>query len=99
MPIQRIIIDVAMLDGAEYPGLTVITADRMKLAETARRHKWGGLGDETDGDRSITFLAYCAMTRLGHFTGTWAEFIDRCETVTAPEVAEVDPTRTNTPAG
>ena len=97
MAIQRIIIDVAMLDGNEYPGLVVTTADRMKLAGVARRQKWGTLQD--DPDRSLTFLAYAAMHRLGHFAGSFDDFVNASETVSAPEVAEVDPTQTSTPAG
>lgn len=95
--IQRIIVDVAMLDGTEYPGIKIVTADRMKLAETARRQKWGSM--EEDGDRSVIFLAYCAMCRLGHFTGSFNDFVNANEVVAAPEVEDVDPTQTSTPAG
>lgn len=96
MAIQRIRVDVAMLDGTEYNNLVVVTADRMRLAATARRHQWGTLQD--DPDRSVTFLAWCAMARLGHFTGTWDDFVLASETVTSPDVDdEVDPTRQATP--
>lgn len=97
MAIQRIIIDVAMLDGAEHTGVVVTTADRMQLAATARRHKWGTLQD--DPDRSLTFLAWCALRRLGHFTGSWDDFVNQSETVTAPDTEDVDPTRPVIPAG
>lgn len=98
MAIQRIILDVAMLDGTEYPDLVITTGDRMRLADTARRHKWGGLSDESDADRSSTFLAYCAMSRLGHFSGTWDDFITNSETVAAQgDPVVVDPTKTATP--
>lgn len=97
MAIQRIILDVAMLDGTEYEGIVVTTGDRMRLADTARRQKWGGLGDERDADRSTTFLAYCAMSRLGHFSGTWQDFIDQSETVSGQDGGPVDPTQTTTP--
>lgn len=96
MAIQRIIIDVAMLDGTEHSGVVVTTADRMKLAGVARRQKWGTMQD--DPDRSITFLAYAALCRLGQFSGSFDDFVNASETVTAPEVADVDPTLTNTPA-
>lgn len=96
MAIQRIILDVAMLDGTEREGIVVTTADRMKLANTARRQKWGGLGDEQDADRSTTFLAYAAMSRLGHFQGSWEEFIDASETISSSDGGEVDPTKTAT---
>lgn len=98
MAIQRIVVDVAMLDGTEHNAITVTTSDRMKLANTARRHKWGTLQD--DPDRSITFLAYAALSRLGLFSGSWDDFVNASETVTAPDEAEtVDPTATTTPVG
>lgn len=96
MAIQRIIIDVAMIDGTEHTGVVVTTADRMKLAATARRHKWGTLQD--DPDRSITFLAWAALTRRGVFSGTWDDFVNQSETVTSPEAEDVPPTVTATPA-
>lgn len=96
MAIQRIILDVAMLDGTEHEGLVVTTADRMKLANVARRYNWGGLGDQNDADRSTTFLGYAAMSRLGHFQGSWDEFVDASETVSSHDGGEVDPTVTAT---
>jgi len=96
MAIQRIIVDVAMLDGTEHTGVVITTADRMKLASTARRHKWGSMTD--DPDRSITFLAWCALERLGLFSGTWDDFVAQSETVTSPDAVDVDPTPTATPA-
>lgn len=92
MAIQQIIADIKMIDGTEHTGVVIVTADRMKLAETARRHKWGTLQD--DPDRSITFLAWHALVRRGQFTGTFADFVDQSETVTAPEAVDVDPTKT-----
>lgn len=94
MAIQRIIADVRMLDGTEHEGVVITTADRMKLAETARRHKWGTLQD--DSDRSITFLAWHALVRLGKFAGNFDQFVQQSETVTAPEAQDVDPTQTAT---
>ena len=93
--IQRILVDVLMLDGTEHRGLATTTADRMKLADTARRQKWGTLQD--DPDRSLTFLAYAAMCRAGHFTGSWNDFINACEVVAGTDTEDVDPTLTATP--
>ena len=91
--IPRIKLDILMLDGTEHRGVTVVLADRMRLAEHARRNEWGTL--ETDPDRSIAFLAWAASTRSGLFTGTFSTYINDVETVTAPEeLAEpVDPTQ------
>lgn len=95
MAIQRILVDVAMLDGTEHHDIVVTTADRMKLAATARRHKWGTLQDDTD--RSITFLAWAALNRNGLYANTFDAFVNESETVTAPEEPEtVDPTTTAT---
>ena len=63
MAIQRIRLDVAMLDGTEYEDLVVTTRDRMFLGAHAARQKWGNLAE--DSDRSLTFLAWQAMKRLG----------------------------------
>ena len=97
MAIQRIILDVAMLDGREHLGIVVTTADRMRLAHTARVRKWGDM--QTDADRSITFLAWSVLERRGDFPGTFEDFVAQSETVSAPDkVDEVDPTQTATPA-
>lgn len=95
--IQRIILDVAMLDGTEHTDVAVVVADRMKLSEVARRHKWGGL--DTDPDRGMTFLAYAALSRRGLFSGTFDDFVNAAEVVAPQEDAvDVDPTVTAIPA-
>ncbi len=96
MAIQRIRLDIAMLDGTEHPDVVVTTADRMRLAGHARARNWGDMA--TDADRSITFLAWSALSRLALFTGTFEDFVQQSETITAPEEAEnVDPTEATTP--
>lgn len=97
MAIQRIIIDARMLDGTEHTGVIVTTADRMKLAATARRHKWGTLQD--DPDRSITFLAWAALSRNGLYPRDFDTFVNESETITAPDVVDVDPTTPTTLTG
>lgn len=95
--LQRIVVDVRMLDGNEHSGVVVTTADRMKLAAVARRHKWGTLQD--DPDRSITFLAWSALHRLGHYALDFDSFVNDSETVGAPDVEAVDPTMPTTHVG
>lgn len=86
-----------MLDGTAHEGIVIVTADRMKLASVARQHKWGTISE--DPDRSITFLAWHALFRLGRFPGNFDQFVQESETVTAPEdVTPVDPTATTSRA-
>lgn len=95
MALHQIVLDVRMLDGNEYSDLKVVSADRMKLAAHARASKWGSLED--DPDRSAHYLAWCALCRLGHFTGSFAAFIELAENVMGQEAAHVvDPTQTAT---
>lgn len=96
MAIQRIRLDVAMLDGTEYEDLVVTTRDRMFLGAHAARQKWGNLAE--DSDRSLTFLAWQAMKRLGHFDGNFEQFVDQSETVSGKDISTVDPTSTETSA-
>ena len=96
MAIQRIKLDVAMHDGREFEDLVVTTRDRFELAAHARRNKWGSLAD--DPDRSLTFLAYRAMVRLGHTDGDFELFLDASETVSGKDLSDVDPTKPATSA-
>lgn len=96
MAIQRIKLDVAMHDGREFEDLVVTTRDRMFLGAHAARQKWGNL--QEDSDRSLTFLAWQAMVRLGHFDGNFEQFVDQSETVSGKDISTVDPTSTETSA-
>lgn len=73
---------VEMADGTTYTDLRIVYADQIKYAETARRHKWGS--PEDDAIRFGGFLAYAAMTRLGHYPSDkgFDEFV--------AEVADID---------
>lgn len=86
--IPKMTVSVRMLNGTEYPDILVVTADRMRLASHAQREKWGSITE--DPDRSVTFLAWAALRRLGQFTGTFSTFISETETVAAPEPEDED---------
>ncbi|AKI28623.1 hypothetical protein GMA5_11 [Gordonia phage GMA5] len=95
MAIQRILLDVLMNDGTEHTDVVITVKDRKVAADVGRRHKWGTAQD--DPETYSMFWAYSALHRTGRFQGSFDEFIDAAEVITAAEVGEVDPTATTTP--
>lgn len=93
--ITRVILDVLMIDGTEHNDVVIVAADRLRYADTARRHKWGKIED--DADRAQMFWAWCALTRTGAYSGTWEQFTQDLETVEAQAPQPVDPTTTAIP--
>lgn len=65
MAIQKIMLDVEMLDGTVHENIRPILADMIKYSDVAQRHKWRGMED--DPIRAGAFLAYAAMTRTGMY--------------------------------
>lgn len=63
MAIQKIMLDVEMMDGTVHENIRPILADMIKYSDVAQRHKWRGMED--DPIRAGAFLAYAAMTRTG----------------------------------
>jgi hypothetical protein len=63
MAIQKIMMDVEMMDGTVHENIRPILADMIKYSDVAQRHKWRGM--EEDPIRAGAFLAYAAMTRTG----------------------------------
>lgn len=63
MAIQKITVDVEMIDGTVHEDVRVILADMIRYSDVARRHKWGVL--EEDPIRAGAFMAFAAMSRLG----------------------------------
>ena len=63
MAIQKIMLDVEMMDGTVHENIRPILADMIRYSDVAQRHKWRGMED--DPIRAGAFLAYAAMTRTG----------------------------------
>lgn len=63
MAIQKIMLDVEMMNGEVHENIRPILADMIKYSDVAQRHKWRGMED--DPIRAGAFLAYAAMTRMG----------------------------------
>lgn len=97
MAIQRLIVDVLMIDGTEFHDVIVTTADRLRYGATARKHKWGQSHEEPE--RFATFGAWAALVRTGVYTGTWEQFVTDSEAVAPQEAPDtVDPTTTANPS-
>lgn len=63
---QKLMINVEMIDGTIHENIRVINPDLIRHAEVATRHKWP-TNIEDDPVRAQTFLAFAAMQRLGLF--------------------------------
>lgn len=64
MALQKILLDVEMIDGTIHEDIRVIVPDMIRHTEVAQRHKWPTNADD-DPMRAAAFYAYAAMTRLG----------------------------------
>lgn len=65
MAIQKIMLDVEMMDGTVHENIRPILADMIKYSDVSQRHKWRSMED--DPIRAGAFLAYAAMTRTGMY--------------------------------
>lgn len=63
MAIQKIMLDVEMMNGDVHENIRPILADMIKYSDVSQRHKWRSM--EEDPIRAGAFLAYAAMTRTG----------------------------------
>lgn len=78
------------------------TADRIGYSYAAQRNSWPTLGSQSmDFELWQTFLLYHAAVRLGHYSGSWEQFVNTdCEVVQPDEQGdEVDPTQPTQPSG
>lgn len=66
MALQKILLDVEMIDGTIHENIRVIVADMIRHSEVAQRHKWP-TNITDDPMRAAAFYAYAAMTRLGTY--------------------------------
>lgn len=92
MAMQKMLVDVEMIDGTVHEDVRVILADMIRHAEVSKRHKWGSL--QEDPVRGGAFLAYAAMTRLGLYSPAkgFDEFGNEVAMVGADFGDAVDPT-------
>lgn len=98
MAIQKISVDVELLDGTEYNDVRIILADMIRYSDVARRHNWQSMED--DPVRAGAFMAYAAMTRTGVYDANrgFDDFVDDVAMVAADFGDTVDPTPAATPA-
>lgn len=98
MAMQKITVDVEMIDGTEHNDVRVILADMIRYSDVAQRHKWASLED--DPIRAGAFMGYAAMTRLGLYEPTrgFDEFVNDVAMVSADFGETVNPTPTATTA-
>lgn len=95
--LQRIRVDVLMVDGTEHVGIEIIGADRQRWSETAHRHKWPAQQD--DPDLWLRFLAWAALWRLKLYPQGYDQFVQDVSVYELDEDAgEVDPSRPTTTA-
>lgn len=94
---QKVTLDVEMLDGTVHEDVQVILADMIRHSEVAQRHNWPSI--ENDPLRGGAFLGYAAMTRQGLYPKDkgFDEFVNDVVMVYADFGDAVDPTQTETP--
>lgn len=92
MAMQKVLVDVEMMDGTVHEDVRVILADMIRYSDVAQRHKWRSLED--DPIRGGAFLAYAAMTRMGIYDSNkgFDEFTNDVAMVSADFGDAVDPT-------
>lgn len=92
MAMQKVLIDVEMMDGTVHEDIRVILADMIRYSDVAQRHKWRSLED--DPIRGGAFLAYAAMTRMGIYDSNkgFDDFTNDVAMVSADFGDAVDPT-------
>ncbi len=71
--IQRITVAV-LTEGGEAYELATNLRDQQTYSDMRRRNKWDA--PEADQPQFARGLAYAAMRRLGHFVGTYDQFLD-----------------------
>lgn len=89
---QKMTVDVVMVDGTEHKGVQVILADQVGYSTARQRHKWAPMED--DPLMAGAFMGYLAMKRQGLFTGSWDEFTLAVAAISADDDEEdttVDP--------
>ena len=92
MAMQKVLVDVEMMDGTVHEDIRGILADMIRYSDVAQRHKWRSLED--DPIRGGAFLAYAAMTRMGIYDSNkgFDEFTNDVAMVSADFGDAVDPT-------
>lgn len=92
MAMQKVLVDVEMMDGTVHEDVRVILADMIRYSDVAQRHKWRSLED--DPIRGGAFLAYAAMTRMGIYDSNkgFDDFTNDVAMVSADFGDAVDPT-------
>lgn len=98
--LQKQALQVHMADGRVLE-VEAANPDYIRWELTAAKERWPIIETNAAGEAQVrapilymTFLAWAALTRTGQYAGKWAEFSETdCESVTAGETADVDPTQ------
>lgn len=90
MAVNRIVLDVEMMDGTVYEDVKTCLADQALYSRTRKVQKWDGPQD--DPITFLNFLAYAALRREGKYEGDYNQFINDCAAVGDSGSEEVDPT-------
>lgn len=86
---KRLHCHVEFTDGREID-IDTTTRDYVNYENTARKHKWGPMGDNPAIWEA--FAAWSALKRTGQFDGTWEAFLDAAVNVEGTPF-DVDPSR------
>lgn len=92
--IQRVTVDILMVDGTTHENVEIIGADRKRWSETAQRHKWPKQQD--DPDLWLMFLCWSALYRTGKYPQGFDSFANDVSAYDMADDEEVDPTAPTT---
>ena len=85
---KRLAISVELESGEKWT-VQSKTVDYLLWETTAKKHKWGGIGDNPALWEA--FIGWAASRRLGHYAGTWEQWQKDIDMVDAEQI-EADPT-------
>lgn len=99
MAIQKVLLDIEMIDGTVHENVRAILADMIRYSDVAQRHKWRSMED--DPIRAGAFLAYAAMTRTGLYDANkgFDDFTNDVAMVSTDFGDALEPTEPTTPVG
>lgn len=91
MAINRLIVDIEMVDGTVHKDVGTTLADQMLFSKTRKVQKWDGPTE--DPLLFLNFMAYAALRRNGLFEGGFDAFTNQCAAVGQSGDEPVDPTQ------
>ena len=92
MALQKMHLEVEMVDGTVYTDITPTLADQMAYSRTRQSQKWAPMSE--DPITFVNFLAFSALRRRGDFDGGFDKFCNEAVAVGESEPSEdVNPTQ------